>query len=424
MSSSPSCFFLFLFLLPITVFALSQEALQELLDENRQRFAPVDSIRVLGPSSFPKPTGLISMDAVPCIEPTLGKHRRQQNAVIAYAAEYLINNYVSFIESLQHIAKYTGDIVLFISPLDKANERVWRYLQSVPNLIVYVPAVECFNYEREVVASAKGGIRTCVCHNLYCKKDSTTGKLKPLQDPRSDRVLATIRYELYWSIVSREYDPTSWIHVVDARDTFFQENPFGRVPNSGNGTLLFFGENQQAVRIGQSKMNRKWLTLAYGPVVAKTLHNKPIICSGATLGQQAAMEQYTRAIIAEADSTQTVLMGVDQGFHNYLWYSGKLQNCNAIQEIVVFDQGTGIVSNLGAMRTKPLREWGNGNIVNRSGKYNETLKIVNWDGSLVPVVHQFDRHAELSQYFFKTKTYQLLRDWRERTFGTSTNSSR
>ena len=81
------------------------------------------------------------------------------------------------------------------------------------------------------------------------------------------------------------------------------------------------------------------------------------------MGEQIALETYLRAMVSESDETGTKLMGADQGFHNYLYYTNKLANADTIRSIVVFDQGRGIINNLGAMRTKPLEEWGNGNIV-------------------------------------------------------------
>jgi hypothetical protein len=76
-------------------------------------------------------------------------------------------------------------------------------------------------------------------------------------------------------------------------------------------------------------------------MVAEALREKPTICSGATLGEQVALEAYARAMSAEYDDTRVVLMGADQGFHNFLYYSGKLRYAQAIHDIVVFDQGMG-----------------------------------------------------------------------------------
>jgi hypothetical protein len=87
-----------------------------------------------------------------------------------------------------------------------------------------------------------------------------------------------------------------------------------------------------------------------------------------------------------------------------------LSNANRIHDIVVFDQGTGIVNNMGAMRTAPLEEWGNGNMVMLDGEGHS--HVLNWDGVVSPVVHQFDRHKSLSKYFFVSRGqyYKARRD--------------
>jgi hypothetical protein len=70
---------------------------------------------------------------------------------------------------------------------------------------------------------------------------------------------------------------------------------------------------------------------------------------------------------------------------------------------------------MGALRTKPLEEWGNGKITRETIGSNGKPEyvVLNWDGTIAPVVHQFDRHKQLSEYFFKTKTSQLIAAWRK-----------
>ena len=129
------------------------------------------------------------------------------------------------------------------------------------------------------------------------------------------------------------------------------------------------------------------------------------------MGEQIAIETYLRAMVAESDETGTKLMGADQGFHNFLYYSGKLRMAQSISQIVVFDQGRGRINNLGAMRTKPLAEWGNGKLV--QGQTDGNLHVYNWDGKLSPVVHQFDRHKQLSVYIYDTMTKKYKAEWHE-----------
>jgi len=129
------------------------------------------------------------------------------------------------------------------------------------------------------------------------------------------------------------------------------------------------------------------------------------------MGENIAIETYLRAMVAEADETGTVVMGSDQGFHNRLYYSNKLASADRIHAIVVFDQGTGIVNNLAALRSQPLEEWGNGRLVEKTDSGGFVVK--NWDGSVSPVVHQFDRHKELARYFSRKKGKEDYRKWKQ-----------
>jgi len=397
--------------------------LRRRVEEEENPFLTVSSAHVIGPTAFPKPTDTKNPQNLPLepyLKPISGTHRPDEDAILLFASEYQLDTYVLFVESLRKTG-YTGDVVVAIHPNDWEKQQIQNYLRSYsesahnePHLVVYTPKPECFNMERDHVDSSKGGSRTCQFHGLYGTKDKFSGTISPVQDPRPDRTVANIRYEIYW-LMALNYNPHSWLMLVDARDTVFQDNPFRNIPRSDptneGGLLYFFGENRDATRIGLSKQNNKWIRAAYGDVIGDALADKPTICSGATLGEQVALETYLRAMVVEADETGTVLMGSDQGFHNRLYYSAKLTNTPTIKSITVFDQGRGIVNNMGALRTKPLAEWGNGHIVKQDG---EDYQVLNWDGYVSPVVHQFDRHKELSQYFFKKKKNEYLEAWQSR----------
>ena len=124
------------------------------------------------------------------------------------------------------------------------------------------------------------------------------------------------------------------------------------------------------------------------------------------MGEVVAVEQYLRALINEKDETAIKMTGADQGFHNYLYYSSKLHNAKAISSLTVWDQGHGIINNLGAMRVRPLSEW---------GIFNETTAIVtNWDKSPSPVIHQWDRDRDLYRQFDQRKFPHLRSEWQKK----------
>jgi hypothetical protein len=398
-------------------------------------FEASDTISVIGPSVFPKPTYVyeteddnsnnnkIEDEIVTYLQPTSGKHRPDQDSVFVFAAEYGFDTYMLFFMTLYETG-FNGDVVVGISRMDWENESIrgmleyWKNENGEKNemtVVVYVVPYHCYNLEGEVQSSHKGGMRVCQCHNMFGRKNKDTGDVTPFLDRRHGRTAQTIRYELYW-IWSEHYNPTSWILLIDARDTIFQESPFERVPRrattatTDGGMLIFFGENADATSLGKSKYNRRWITLAYGQRVADAFSTKPTLCSGSTMGEQSAIDAYLRAEVAESDESKTVIFGADQGFHNYLYYSNKLSNAEAISKILVQDQGLGIVNNMGALRDKKLSEWGNGKIVEKT---ELAVTIHNWDGTVSPVVHQYDRHKELSEWWHKKQIGHFQKQWKK-----------
>ncbi len=143
-------------------------------------------------------------------------------------------------------------------------------------------------------------------------------------------------------------------------------------------------------KIKDSKFNSRWLKEAYGESEVQKFFDKPIICSGSTMGEQVAIESYLRGMVTQFDKTKCKLKGCDQGFHNYIYYSGGLSNVEGIRDVVVYEQGKGIINNLGVLRNKPLKEWG---LVE-----DETMKVLNWDKSVSAVAHQFDRDGDLNKH--------------------------
>lgn len=81
--------------------------------------------------------------------------------------------------------------------------------------------------------------------------------------------------------------------------------------------------------------------------------------------------------------------GMDQGFHNWLLYSGQLAK---YVDLKLFQQGEGPVNTVGAFFGEhilvkfPLTEWGV--MTGASG----SQIIQNWNGDPSPAVHQADRY--------------------------------
>jgi hypothetical protein len=262
-------------------------------------FEIASEIQVLPPSEFPKPTWLLhDPDVVVIAEPAFGEHRPDQDVVMAYAEGYSLAYYMCFIETLRGTG-FEGDIVLAVADSSLLEKNVLEYLQTQEHLVVYSHKLDC--YESDGITPSdrivkKGSLdifQMCHLHHVYGWKDGHGKVVRSAQDPRIGRVVATLRYEWYW-IWAQYYNPNVWIMLVDARDSFFQTNPFANLPRNQNGLLYFFGENAEATRLGKSTKNRNWLLRSYGEETLEALRDKPTICSGSTMGEQMAIETYLR----------------------------------------------------------------------------------------------------------------------------------
>ena len=396
---------------------------------------------------WPSPLAMAPPDTSIILRPSFGAHRRDEDAILVFAEGYDLSVYMSFVESLSSTG-YDGDLVLSIARGSKLKPHVEEYLRSINtnnnntgdangvNIIAYEVDWSCYKSDTSGVSvnDANGGQSHCRMNNVFgtttsgtTANSSTTAVEESIsEDPRTPRPVATARYELYW-IWCLQYTSSSWIMLIDARDTWFQLHPFGGLGGGGGnddsissssnnssssssnkeddkerrgiggGELHFFGENADAIRIGTSAYNRNWLITAYGEKHVLPYYTQPVICSGSTIGNQIAIESYLRAMVYQFDSTLCKLKGCDQGFHNYLYYSGKLVggggkggdgDNDGISKIIVHEQGHGTINNLAALRAKPLSE---------QGLYDPKREVVlNWDGSVSAVAHQYDRDKEVN----------------------------
>jgi hypothetical protein len=288
-------------------------------ESTSELFEVSHEIEILAPpTQFPKPTQMLNdTSAVVVVEPTIGKHRPEQDVVMAYAEGYTVPYYIHFIETLRKTG-FEGDIVLAVAGYDLLERHVLDYLKTQENIVVYIHELSCYDSDKKIGPRLKKNgsldvFQMCLLHDVYGWKDSEGNVIKRAKDPREGRVVATMRYEWYW-IWTQYYDPNSWIMLVDARDSLFQTNPFQDLPRNQGGLLYFFGENSEATRLGLSTKNANWLRRSYGEETLEALKEKPTICSGSTMGEQMAIETYLRAMVNEWDETDIQMAGADQGY--------------------------------------------------------------------------------------------------------------
>ena len=90
----------------------------------------------------------------------------------------------------------------------------------------------------------------------------------------------------------------------------------------------------------------------------------------------------------------------------YLYYSQKLSQAATIRRLIVWEQGRGMINNLGALREKTLEEWGN---------YDPNMhQVYQWDGeTLSPVVHQWDRDNHLHKFLYVKEFARYSKEWKD-----------
>jgi hypothetical protein len=263
------------------------------------------------------------------VKPLFGVQHKGTDAIMALACNYPKVYYQRFVGSLRKFG-YNEDIVLAVSPVEKMKPGVKDYLVQT-NVVSYGFDVDCQGTDN-------------------CKlKDDFLG----YPDPRPYRTFANIRYALYeyWL---RNYHETSYILILDFRDTFFQANPFERFGSYPSRTepkyeLHMFAENYDVKNIGICVFNSNWIKTCFGKDALVSLKKEAVICSGSTLGSYPAVHHYVRTMLHSMDTVKCWLKGIesDQGYQNYLFYNGYFNT--PMGNATLFHQGHGVVNTIGAM---------------------------------------------------------------------------
>lgn len=174
-----------------------------------------------------------------------------------------------------------------------------------------------------------------------------------------------LRYRYYWEYLDKTPGYRN-VMISDVRDVIVQRNPFEANINDELWCSL-----EDGTKIGENDWNRGWVEVIYGKEGLDRIKDQPISCSGATIGGFQAMYDYTLLMTKHLQQTSVKLGGIDQGVHNWLLYNGLLSRSR------VFPNGAGPVLTLGLAAAK--------------AKTNANNEFLNDDGSVAPVVHQWDR---------------------------------
>ncbi|GHB95335.1 hypothetical protein [Cerasicoccus arenae] len=187
--------------------------------------------------------------------------------------------------------------------------------------------------------------------------------------------ITSARYLYYYLYIAANKDRFSNVLLTDVRDVFFQADPFSYPTNS---ELNFFLEHPNA-RIGSCPVNSFWFRGLYGEEDLKRHSERRVSCSGTTIGTTEGILDYLRSMTDELTATNarmTNVDGTDQAAHNGMIVNEKVSNYR------IWENGSGPILTLGY---EPVDNF----------LPDEEGLVRNFDGSIIPIIHQYDRHQVL-----------------------------
>jgi len=181
-----------------------------------------------------------------------------------------------------------------------------------------------------------------------------------------------LRYFLYLDFLRRAGREYARILLTDVRDVAFQADPFSFAWPAGLNAALEHGGRT----VGQCPYTSRWVRLHLGQAALEELGDRPVSCSGTTVGGHAAILDYLEKLTSRLVpfTPAAHMAGYDQGVHNLLLHAGLVPDAT-------FHDNSGPILTLGWRKEPPALD-GQGNILNDAGLPAH-------------VVHQYDRHPGL-----------------------------
>jgi len=189
------------------------------------------------------------------------------------------------------------------------------------------------------------------------------------------------RYLLYHGYLRAMGHRYERVLLTDTRDVFFQADPFASAPGED---LVFFEESHP---ISHGGLNSVWMICHLGRETLARLSSKMTICSGTVLGKPKAISFYLERFITLMRTADCLSSSTgDQAIHNAVVYEGLEDFPFSIR---IAQNGTGPVYTLSRyLQASQIRQSNEGQVLDENGR-------------VVPILHQYDRHPAISQALLK-----------------------
>ncbi|MEI6322447.1 MAG: hypothetical protein WCP60_05020 [bacterium] len=188
--------------------------------------------------------------------------------------------------------------------------------------------------------------------------------------------MMSVRFVIYHDYLAKHPDKYANILLTDARDVIFQDDPFRDFDEPG---VCFFMEDARYTLGNESKC-RHMVEASYGTAIADQMGHLPISCAGTTMGPSPAILEYLDLMLDHLFTTRWMhrVCVNDQGIHNYLaHYTLKDRSKQFVNE-------HGRIHTMGLCKPEDFH-------------FNSEGLMINANGSLIPVLHQYDRFKEIAQ---------------------------
>ncbi len=302
---------------------------------------------------------------------------RPKNLILGLVKGYTFDKVKPFLISLKKTG-FQGDVCLFVSDLSPetlaAMQEYGVKLQSFKEWYLKIPLLKNGKliwkkinvYHRLVKNYSINRLNYRLVKTLLSGKNNSYEAKANLAVKFVD--IMGIRYPLYYLYLRKYGHDYTNVMITDVRDVLFQRDPFDF--DIGDNLCCFFEEEGKTLRTGG--VNADWLRDGFGPHVLDAIGDRQISCAGTTVGSRSAMMEYLERMIDNTIELKCHTWGIDQGVHNYILHSGLVKN------VKFYENYRGPVLTMHFSKDDKLR-------------FDENGYIINEDGSVVHVLHQYDR---------------------------------
>ena len=220
--------------------------------------------------------------------------------------------------------------------------------------------------------------------NFPFVSDPHLSNFKSLPDPI---YIYNYRHYLYLDYLLKSGSKFRNVLITDIRDVVFQSSPF----DFNVQKRVHVAMENVDVPIGACPWNSRWIVSGFGDGALDAVRDAEVSCAGTTIAPLREMERYLTTMLAKIQQMADAYECADQAAHNLLLHEGRLGS------VIQLYNFKGPVLTVGT---------------ETSHRQNERCSLLNEDGTIINLIHQYDRHPELVRHFeIEAWPSSFLRFW-------------